>query len=129
MAKEIRTQKILEIYLDRFTNKAINDAKIQVQALYESGKIQEETYKIALSEIDKTFDSKKNAYSLRFKNDDELKFLTLIFEKLDEVIEDMNDKIEEVYAHCYACDSYDQEMAILVTYDIIKNDMRIEDFR
>lgn len=129
MAKEIRTHKILEIFFERFTKKAINDAKIQLHGLYESGKIEEDTYTLALSEIDKTFDNKKNSYSLKYKNEEELKMLTLVFEKLDEVINDMNEKLEEVFAHCYACDSYDQEMAILVTYDIIKNDMRIEDFR
>lgn len=129
MAKEIRTQKILEIYFDRFSKKAVNDAKTQIQGLYDSGKIEEDTYKVAIGELDKTFDNKKKSYALKFNNEDEMKFLTLVFEKLDEVIDDMNEKLEEVYAHCYACDSYEQEMAIMVTYDIVNNNMRIEDFR
>ena len=129
MAKEIRTQKILEIFFDRFSKKAVNDAKIQIQGLYDSGKIEEDTYKVAIGELDKTFDNKKKSYSLKFNNEDEMKLLTLVFEKLDEVIDDMNEKLEEVYAHCYACDSYEQEMAIMVTYDIVNNNMRIEDFR
>ena len=129
MAKEIRTQKILEIYFDRFSKKAVNDAKTQIQGLYDSGKIEEDTYKIALNELDKTFDSKKNAYNLKVQKEEEIELLRLVFDKLDEVINDMDEKLEEVYAHCYACDSYEQEMAIMVTYDIVNNNMRIEDFR
>ena len=129
MAKEIRTQKILEIYFDRFSKKAVNDAKTQIQGLYDSGKIEEDTYKVAIAELEKTFDNKKKFYSLKFNNEDEMRLLTLVFEKLDEVINDMNEKLEEVYAHCYACDNYEQEMAIMVTYDIVNNNMRIEDFK
>lgn len=132
--KRMRTEKILKLAKEREFERADCDCDLQIESTIDKDEKAIEFNKrlIALKEFaDKEYDDKQPLYVIRdrscldrecFLSKESKRILSSIGEERRDRITKINSRYKEIEAQLEACETYDQEMSVLVAYKIIDVD-------
>ncbi len=127
--KQHRTDNMIELYRQRFYTKINNDAMAQITEQLRIGKLRKELVNERFSDC-LIVDEKGLPICKIEPTKEEQKILEIISNTKIESLGNFNDKFEEMECQLDACDTYEQEMAILISYNILRpHDLHIETFK
>lgn len=132
--KRMRTEKILKLAKEREFERAECDCDLQIESIIDKDEKVIEFNKrlIALKEFaDKEYDDKQPLYITRgrscldrecFLSKESKRRISSIGEERRDRIAKIHSRYKEIEARLEACETYDQEMSVLVAYKIIDVD-------
>ena len=127
--KQHRTDNMVRLYATRFAQKTKNDEKIQLSEQARIGKLRKELVDERFSDCLRVDEDGLPIYKIE-PTKEEQKILDIIRDTKMQSYDAFNEKMEEMECQLDACDTYEQEMAILISYSILRpHDLHIETFK